>query len=353
MPHDLDSREFVTRLDPNNVFGLFEAFPEQCRKAAAIGESADLPYLDRRPNCVALTGMGGSAAGGDFARALFEAQAPVPFIVNRDYHLPSFIGLGDVVFCASYSGGTEETLSAYEDAKKAGARIVAITSGGELEKRAKADDHVVVKVPGGQPPRTALGLMLIPVLIISQRLKLLPDQPYSTAFDLCEQQIKELTVEAPFDRNSAKQLAQELHGALPIVYGLGSWQGLVAGRWRGQINENAKNLAFVNAYPELNHNEVLGWVGAPSQGVHRFVGIRLEDGSESDKMKARARVTESLIGETAQFHSVKARGESLLEKMLSLASYGDFVSLYLAALNGVNPEDIGSIDKLKAELAKV
>ncbi len=333
------------------MWRLTEQFPQQCREALAIAENAKLPELINLPSVVMLTGLGGSAAGGDFARALFEAHGAAPFVVNRDYHLPNYLGLGDLVFCSSYSGNTEETLSAYHDAKKAGAKIIAVTSGGKLAELAKADGHAVILVPGGQPPRTALGYMLIPVISAAQRLKLIPAQDFEKAFSLLGQCASLWTVEGPDD--GPKALAQSLHGAVGLIYGLGIWQGLIANRWKSQINENAKVLAFCNAFPELNHNEILGWAGADKQGVSKYTVLALLNGQESDKMKARLRVTRKLIGKAAGFHEVTARGDSLLEQMLSLAFYGDFVSLYLAALNQVDPENIDGINVLKAELAKV
>lgn len=353
MPHQLDDRAFVTRLDPNGMLRRTEDFPKQCREALEIARAVDLKPAPHRPSVVILTGMGGSAAGGDFARSLFEAQAAVPFIVNRDYNLPNYIGLGDYVFCASYSGNTEETLSAYASAKKAGAKIIAVTSGGKLSELAKADGFPVYTIPGGHPPRTALGFMLIPVLVASEALGILPKQDYEAAFSLIEQCSKEWTVETPFEQNPTKQLAAAMFGGLAVIYGLGPWQGAIAGRWKGQINENAKNLAFPNTYPELNHNEILGWIGAGKQGVAKWLMITLEDGTESAKMKARASITERLVSGVAEPHHVQARGESLLEKMLSLTFFGDFVSIYLAALNGADPESIASIDTLKEELSKV
>jgi len=299
-----------------------------------------------------LTGMGGSAAGGDFARCLFDAQSAVPFIVNRDYNLPNYVGLGNYVFCASYSGNTEETLNSYAQAKRAGANIIVVTSGGKLAELAKADGYPAYIVPGGHPPRTALGYMLIPVLVASEALKLLPAQNYAQCFNLLDQCSKDWTVEVPFDSNPTKKLAQAMHGNLAVLYGLGIWQGAIANRWKGQINENAKNLAFPNSYPELNHNEVLGWVGAGKQGVSKWLMVTLMDGTERAKMKTRSAVTEKLVG-IAETHHVTAKGENLLEKMLSLAFHGDFVSIYLAALNGIDPENIDSINTLKEELGKV
>jgi glucose/mannose-6-phosphate isomerase len=348
MPIDLNNRQALAALDPKGMWADAEAFPAQCRQALALCQDAQLPTLTNRPSFVALTGMGGSAACGDFVRSLFEAYGNVPFQVNRDYHLPNYVGLGDLVFCMSYSGNTEETLSAYADAKKAGAKIVAVTSGGKLSEQAKADGHTVITVPGGQPPRTALGYMLVPVLWVCEKLKLLPAQDYNGAFDLLEKCGKDWTIEGSDDQ--PKQVAKLLHDRIGILYGLGTWQGLIAGRWKSQINENCKCMAFSHAIPEMNHNEILGWTGAAQQGP--FSVVALQDGTESDKMKTRLRVTREIIGKDVPYAEVTAKGETLLAKMLTLALFGDFASLYLSALNGVDPETIDSIDLLKNELAK-
>ena len=299
-----------------------------------------------------LCGMGGSAAGGDIVKAFFDVHGSTPFIVNRDYHVPNYVGIGDIVFCASYSGNTEESLSAYAEAKKAGAKIIVITSGGKLAELGNADGYPVAIIPGGYPPRTALGFMLMPVLAICERLKLIPALDYDKAFKLNEDCIKKWTVESTGD-NVAKKLAFAMHGKLAMIYGLGPWQGLVANRWKGQFNENSKNIAFPNTYPELNHNEILGWVKAHEQGVAHWVVLTLQDGTESAKMKARARVSAQLIGSTAEFYDVFAEGDTLLDRILTLTNLGDFVSIYLAALNGIDPENIDWINVLKAELSKV
>ncbi|CAN5513327.1 bifunctional phosphoglucose/phosphomannose isomerase [soil metagenome] len=348
---NLDNRSFVTELDPHGMLDHTEGFPDQCRKALEIAKGVKVPTLENRPSVCALTGMGGSAAGGDFVHSLFEAHGGSPFVVTRDYHIPNYIGLGDLVFCASYSGNTEETLSCYAEAKAAGARVIAITSGGKLAEQAEADGHTVCIVPGGQPPRTALGWMLIPVIYFCQELKLIPEQDFEKCFALLDSIVKQFSVGGT--NELAKDIATDLHGAVPIIYGLGTWQGLIANRWRSQINENAKQLAFFNSYPELNHNEILGWVNAPKMGVSKFVGIRLEGDDISPKMAKRAEVTERLVKDAAKFHVVQAQGDTLLEKMLTLAYIGDFVSIFLARLNGVDPESIDSINTLKEELGKV
>ena len=170
MANPLDDSSFVTRNDPKGMLALTAAFPEQCRKAREIADAFELPKLDFEPSLVMLTGLGGSAAGGDFVRALFEAFGAAPFSVNRDYLLPHFTSPETLLFVVSYSGNTEETLAAYADGKKKGCSMIAVTSGGRLAEIAKADGVPVIIVPGGQPPRTALGYLLVPVIVICQRL---------------------------------------------------------------------------------------------------------------------------------------------------------------------------------------
>ncbi len=336
------------------MYSLTCGFPRQCASALTAALEVPVSSLSPQPEVVVLTGLGGSAAGGDFAKGLFEVESRTPFLVNRDYTLPHFVGPETLVIASSYSGNTEETLSAFEDAQAKGARPAIVTSGGALAELAAEDPSIpFFRIPGGQPPRTALGFMLIPVLSACERWGLLPELDYAGAFATLEGCVEDWVVDVPFAENPTKRLAASLHRKLPILYGLGAWQGAVAYRWKGQIGENAKNLCFHHAFPELNHNEILGWVRANEQGVEKYAVVILEDGSESPKMKARAKVTSSLIQERAEVFRVQARGESLLERILSLTLFGDFVSLYLAALNDVDPENIDSINVLKSELAKV
>jgi glucose/mannose-6-phosphate isomerase len=347
----LDNPASVTRRDPKGMYALAMGFPDQCRTARRIAEEAGLPRDGQGIRQVVLTGLGGSAAGGDFVRALFDAEAKVPFSVNRDYALPAWVGANTLVFATSYSGNTEETLSAYADARRRGARIIAVTSGGELRRLAEQDGVPAVVIPGGQPPRTAMGFMLVPVLAAASRLGLLQEQDIAGAAAHMEQALAGWRAESPSSANEAKRLAATLHGALGVLYGLGGWQTVVATRWKGQINENAKQHIFAHALPEMNHNEILGWEGAGRVGVARWVTLLLEDGAESDRMKLRAEVTLELVRKGSAVERVRASGPTLLAKMLSLALLGDFVSLYLAALNGEDPYAIRSIDLIKERLS--
>lgn len=351
MGDSLDDRSFVTRLDPSGMYDLTVAFPDQCMSALEATDRASLEIM--APSNVVLTGLGGSAAGGDLTRCLFENEGRAPFMVNRDYSLPRFVGRETLVFAVSYSGNTEETLAAVEDAKSKGAQIVAVTSGGALGEMAAAEKWPIVTIPGGQPPRTALGYLFLPVVKLCEMIGLLPVHDFGALLDLLQTCSEEWGVAVAEESNPAKRLARELYGGLPVLYGLGGWQSAVAYRWKGQINENAKVMASHHAFPELCHNEILGWVGAGAQGEIAWRTVVLKDGTESAKMNERAAVTARLTAGATKTMYARAPGVTLLEKMLALTYMGDFVSLYLAALNGVDPENIDSINTLKRALAEV
>lgn len=353
MSHLLDDSAFVLRHDPKGMYALTAAFPEQCRKAVEIAAASfQAPAWTGLAN-VLLTGMGGSAAGGDFLKALMEAEGKLPFQVVRDYGIPGYVGPETLVLATSYSGNTEETLACYAQAKARGAKIVAITSGGKLAELATADGFPVITIPGGQPPRTAFGYLFFPGLIVLERMGLLPAHDVPAAARLLDECLAQWGLDRAHHENAAKKLGEYLHGKLVVLYGLGGWQAAVANRWKGQINENGKAMCFTHAYPELNHNEILGWIGSGKQSVDRWALVVLQDGSESAKMRKRDEVTRGFIRELTDIYDAYAPGSTLLEKMLGLVYMGDFVSLYLAALNEVDPENIDWLNTLKGELAKI
>lgn len=350
---NLDDRSWIERSDPMGMARLTEGFTAQLHEALKIAQDADIPHLSSQPTSVLLTGLGGSAAGGDLIGGLMAVQGKVPFLVNREYSVPSFVTAETLVFAVSYSGNTEETLAAYDDAKAKGANIIAVTSGGQLAERARADGFPVVIVPGGQPPRTATGYMLVPVLYALEKQGLVPSQDYAAAFDTVKAVQDECGLDMPTSNNPAKRLAKTLSGKVAVLYGLGAWQYAIAQRWRAQINENAKELVTTHFFPELCHNEILGWQGSAEQGVTEWVTVLLEGGDETKRQLSRVDISCGLIGESTTFHRVKAKGDTTLARILSLSHIGDYVSIYLAALAGRDPGEIGRIDSLKNALAKL
>ncbi len=353
--HDLQLR----RLDPFDMMRLVLKFAQQCQEGIALGQSfpnepADRPEIRN----VVFTGLGGSAIGADFVRSLMEECGTVPMQVNRDYTMPSYVGPHTLVIAGSYSGNTEETLAAYAAAKRTGAQCAVVTSGGTIRRLAEEAGDTVALVPGGQPPRSATGYMLFPMLgYLAHRglftHDLTPD--LTEAVTLLETMAAVLGPDVPTARNPAKKLALDLFGKIPVIYGSQGYRGAVAVRWKGQFNENAKLAAFANVFPEQNHNEILAWTLAARQSQNWAV-LFLRDHKEAAEMPRiahRVEVTKQVIGSAAVIREVWAKGDSLIARMLYLAHYADYVTVYLAYLNAICPTDIASIDHLKAEMAKL
>lgn len=351
----LDDAARRAALDAQNMIPLTHEFPEQCRKALDIAKQFNPPTPRIPIQNVVVTGLGGSAVGGDLLRVLVEDNGEVPLVVNRDYQMPAFVNDRTFVIAASYSGNTEETLSAFEDAQDRGALLACVTSGGELAQRAAHYGTPVAFIPKGQPPRSAMGYMFIPMLMAAHKVGVIRRDPTSDLQDaiaLLEKAREEWNAEVPFEKNPAKQLAAKLYGKLPILYGSQAYSTVVAFRWKTQLNENTKIHAYSNGYPEMNHNEILGWVLAKQQ-VPNLAVVLLRDQMERPKIVARVETTKRLFARAAEVHEVFAEGQSLLARMLHAIYLGDWVSCYLALLYGVNPTDISYINLLKAVLEKI
>lgn len=357
--HLLDDPAAMRALDSKSVMELATGFPAQCREAVQIGaEFAARAVPAQTVQNIVVTGLGGSAIGGDLLGCLVQEHGHVPLIVNRDYALPGFVGAQTLVLAASYSGDTEETLSAYAMARARKAQVVCVTSGGALAERAEADGVPVCRIPGGQPPRASTGYLFFPMLAVLSRHGLL-DRLSARNVDETLERLERLRgaygPETPVESNPAKRLALALHRRIPVIYGSQGHQGVVALRWKCQFNENAKQHAFANVFPEQNHNEILAWTLCKRQAP-RWAVVYLRDPSETmetPRIAHRVEVTKRIIGRAAQQHEVWAEGESRLARMFSLFYLGDFVTLYAAYLNQVDPYDIGGIDRLKAEMAKM
>lgn len=302
---------------------LTTGFLNQCQQAVSIALSVVLTENLRGKRHIVVTGLGGSAAGGDLLTALLANQGSVPCSVNREYAMPSFVDGDSLVFATSYSGNTEETLSAYQDAKARGASIVVVSSGGKLSEWAATDGFPLISVPGGQPPRTALGYMFMPLVVACEQLGYLPDQDFDDVFSAIESVALTCGFEQPEAANPAKKLAQAMTGKLATLYGAGGWQYALAQRWRGQINENSKEMVVTHFFPELCHNEILGWEGSHKQGVDDWVSVVLWGGDESQRIRDRIAITKRLIGDATLFLDVTAMGSTRLAQMLSLAHFGD------------------------------
>ncbi|MFQ5675425.1 MAG: bifunctional phosphoglucose/phosphomannose isomerase [bacterium] len=342
----------IARFDQQGMLGRILNFPDQLKEALATAQSTIFSLEKTRVQNICVAGMGGSAIGGDIVRSCYGGVLRVPLVVNRDYRLPNFIDKNSLVIVCSYSGNTEETLSALEDAQRRGAQIVCISSGGAISERAASKEYPVFSVPPGYPPRSALGYLLVPILVILHSCGLLATNPESDVLEasrVVEKYARELHPDV--ENNFAKRIARRLKDKVPLIYGAVAGFEPVAMRWKGQLCENSKVLAFCNVFPELNHNEVMGW-GPLEEINQRFQVVFLHDRDDHDQVKKRMQITKEIIEKySEEIIEVESRGESLLARIFSLVYLGDMVSLYLAIVNQVDPTSIENIDTLKKKLA--
>jgi len=303
------------------------------------------------PGGLIVAGMGGSGVGGVLARAILGDHASRPILSLRTYGLPAWTTPDTTVMCASYSGNTEETLACYEAAGALGAKRVAVTSGGELARLARADGVPVLPVAGGLQPRAAVAYMTVAALEVAGLCGAGPR--VGSEIDVAAEHLEQLVVEWGADgpeESEPKTLARALRDSVPVIAGSGITQA-VAYRWKTQLNENAKLPAFTHELPELDHNELVGWEDAPSLG--RFAGIFLDDSDTPPRVKQRIALTRELIADKATgTFVVQSRGHTAVERIFSLVLLGDLLSLYVAVLRGVDPTPVAAIEQLKARLAE-
>lgn len=348
----LDDRPYLEDVDAGGMLGHLEGFAAQLEEAREIGLATDLRVSADGVDSIVVAGMGGSAIGGELLSGYLSDELSVPFWVVRDYTLPAFVGAGTLLIASSYSGNTEETLSAYKEAVWRGARIICSTTGGDLERLAEKHGHSTVRIPGGLPPRAALGYALIPLLIILIRLGLVSERSEEIAetIDLAGRAAATYGPDSSCDRNLAKELAGWLHGHFAVIYGTAPRTSAVAERWCAQFSENSKIVAHARELPEMNHNEIVGWSGAGVPGGSPRV-IFLTDSDDHPRVARRIDTTDSMIRESGiDAKRVRSWGESRLARLLSLVIVGDFTSFYLAALGRVDPTPVVWIDRLKAAL---
>jgi glucose/mannose-6-phosphate isomerase len=344
----------IQRLDPKGMYTWIKDFPDQVRTAVAIGKAAPAPYKAKRFTSVVLTGLGGSAIGGDLLRSYLADEMKVPFIVNRGYAMPAFVGPKTLVIVSSYSGNTEESIAAHKDATKRKAKVLCISTGGETQKLAKKYRQPWVQIPGGLSPRAALGLSFFPLLVLLSKMGFVrsKDREIKETIAVLRDLSARYSDPTAAD-NMTLQLATALKDRLPVVYSSTDHLDAVNVRWRGQISENSKQLAHGHVLPEMNHNELVGWKCAPALLKQTHV-IFLRDGGTHPRVRMREDITRQWIAPLAGgITEVPSVGRTLLARMFSLIHTGDWVTLYLAVLNGVDPEPVEPINYLKGELAKV
>ena len=353
MGNPIDS-QLLKSVDKENMFDVLKNFHNQIKDAVQIAEKIDVASIDTSEiKNIVVNGLGGSAIGGDFARSYTNYEITVPIFVNRNYSLPSFVNPNTMSIISSYSGNTEETNSTYSEAIKRNSKIICISSGGSVEKTAIANNHLLVKIPGGLQPRCALGYSFFTLIILLSKLGFIKN--LSPDIDAVISKIEKKSVlytDFNSEENLAIKLANKLKGKLPIVYSSVDILDVVNLRWRGQLSENAKILAYGNFYPEMNHNELVGWK-LNEDILKKIVVIMLEDGEDNERIKLRMEITSGIMKKYANdVIKLKGEGKNKLERIFDLVYLGDWVSYYLAIMNKINPTPVEAIDFLKNKLTE-
>ncbi len=346
--------EEIVHHDPSGMRSLILSFPRQVEEAVAIGEAAKIKFPISKINNIVVSGLGGSAIGGDLLRSYLADEIDIPIAVSRNYFLPEYVDERSLVIVSSYSGNTEETVSSHKEAVKRKAKVLCITSGGTVKQFATKKKQPVIEIPGGLPPRAALGYSFFPTLIVMSKLGFF--RPKKKEINETIVSLKEkagLYGDPASENNLALRIAQTLYGKLPVVYSSVDRFDAVNVRWRGQISENAKTLAYGHVFPELNHNEIVGWE-VLKESMKKIHVVVLRDNEDNPRIQLRMNITKEIIRDFADgITEVHSEGKSVLARMFSLLYLGDWVSFYLAMLNGVDPTPVKKIDFLKNELAKV
>ncbi|HET9722707.1 MAG TPA: bifunctional phosphoglucose/phosphomannose isomerase [Actinomycetota bacterium] len=348
----LDDERTLRTGDPSGMLEAVASLPRQCAEGYGLAMSApDLPAGQGVEN-VAVCGMGGSAVAGDVLRILAATRLGVPVQVVRSPELPEWCQPHTLVVISSYSGDTAETVSCLEEAVRRGCRIVVVTSGGEAARQAEDLGLGRVLLPGGLQPRAAVGLLTLGALGAVEAAGLLPSirADLGECVHVLDVLVDQLAPGVPTTINLAKQVAEAVGEAVPVVWGAEGLGAVAAMRWKTQMNENAKVPAFASSLPELDHNEVVGW--SQDRG-HGYLVVALRHDGEHPDVAARfelsARIAEDAGARTLE---VRARGRSALARFFSLVLVGDFTTTYLGIARGADPTPVEAIARLKSALAR-
>lgn len=324
---------------------LITDFPQNITDALGIAAGLSLKTPAHDIHNVVICGMGGSGIGGKLVAQWVQDECPVPVFSFQDYELPAFIGKNSLVIGSSYSGNTEETLIALEDARQRGAHIIGVCSGGTLQQFCTDNGYDCIVVPGGNPPRTAVAFSIVQITTIFVQLGLAAKERVAEIAAGRELILREMDA----IHTEAKAIANFLHGKTPVVYA-GANYDAVSVRAKQQFNENSKELCWQHVIPEMNHNELVGWGG----GDARFAALFLQTGDLSKRNQRRFEISVELVqAKTPHVHISHAKGNNRVERSIYLIHLVDWASLYLSNLKNGDPMEIRVIDYLKDELSKI
>lgn len=345
----------IKKLDKSDMLSLLLDFPLQCKQAYDIAKSSQLLLKKKDFGKIVFAGLGGSAIGADLVRSYLYFESKIPIFVCREYELPAYVDDSTLIFISSYSGNTEETISAYQQARGKGAELILISSDGAIKEYAKNDNLPFIEIPKGLPPRCALGYMSIIPLVVLNKLGIINDiaVPLRDTIEVLENlKNKNLNPNIGKKDNIAKYTADKLFNKFAVIYSSSVHFDVVGTRLRGQLSENSKSLASSHVFPEMNHNEIVGWQN-PKKLFKDFVVLMFRDKGMHRRVATRMDVTGDILNnEGISICEIWPHGENLLSRILSLIYIGDFISFYLAILYGIDPTPVDRVTYLKKKLAE-
>jgi len=306
--------------------------------------SEDFKNIDK----IIICGMGGSAIGGDLFSNMFQNEINIPIFVNRYYHLPKFVSENTLVIISSYSGNTEETTTAFKEAIDKKCKIIAFSTGGKVEEICTNNGFSHIKLLKGFHPRFALYLILFTLIKIFSKINVIKDQT-----DLLNQSIaliKSKGEEYNKENSFPEVIAKNMLGYMPIIYATSDFNNSVGSRLKGQFNENSKLHAFVNFFPEMNHNEIIGWE-TYSENLAKLKIIFLTDNSMNERVKKRFQIFEELVSKNVEIIKLESNQNDFKLRLLDLIYLGDWITYYLAIYREQDPAEIDNINYLKNALS--
>ena len=344
----LDDLQNIKKIDRRHLAKYIADFPSHCAKALLGMEKIKIPDDWKKTEKIAVCGMGGSAIGGDLAKAVLPTKEKMPVSVIRGDDLPAWVDAKTLVVCVSCSGETEETISCFKQALEKKAMIFAVAGGGQLAALAKKNKIPLYEFSCQAPPRASLGYLLVPLLVLWEKIGFLSpeDADLRPTLAFLEEFGANLAPGQPTQDNLAKQLAFAVFDRLPLIVGAGLLAS-VARRWKTQFNENAKTISFFEELPELNHNTVEG-LAYPRRIKDDLLVLLLESPSDPSRVRRRFQILKKLLArEAVEFQEISASGADILTQKLSLVFLGDWISFYLAVLNGTDPSSVENIPWIK------
>jgi glucose/mannose-6-phosphate isomerase len=340
--------------DNYNMFSVISEFASQIEDAVRIGNEINVPSYASEFNKIIISGMGGSAIGGDLIRSYLLYDLKIPLLINRNYKLPAFADSDTLVIISSYSGQTEETISAFHDAVNKNCKIITLSSGGSISALSQEYNCLNIRIPTGFQPRCALAYSFFTLFILFSKLNL-----YNINYKHITDTVNLINnksanyINYQNTENIALNIAEYLYSKIPVIYSSNDLLDSVNLRWRNQIQENAKSLCFGNFFPEMNHNELVGWQ-ENMDFLQNLAVIYLQDREDNPKIKLRQSITKNIIAPyRAVDIEIESEGNSKLERIFDLIYLGDWVSFYLAILYKTDPTPVEKINILKNKLKEI